>query len=75
MMNGRPPIVAPDDAMGEAAQLLLDRKLTATAVIENSRLVGILTKSDTFRFVTHLRQAKLDEITGLSVVNHHKQDI
>jgi acetoin utilization protein AcuB len=69
MMDGRPPTVAPDDMMADAAQLLLTRKLTATAVVENGRLVGILTESDIFRFVAHLRQTK-----SLLVGNHNKQD-
>ena len=61
IMNGRPPTVAPDDTMAKAAQLLLDRKLTATAVVANGHLVGILTESDIFRFVAHLRQTQKEE--------------
>ena len=75
MMNGHPPIVAPDDAIAVAAQLLLDRKLTATAVVENGRLLGILTESDIFRFVAHLRQSELDEMDILFVDNHSEQNV
>jgi CBS domain-containing protein len=43
--------VAPDDTIQHAAQLMLDHKLGGLPVVDEGRLVGIITESDIFRLV------------------------
>lgn len=43
--------VRPDDLLDRAAKLMLHRKVGGLPVVENIRLVGILTESDVFRWV------------------------
>jgi nucleotide-binding universal stress UspA family protein len=45
-MIGAPPIVTPQTSLREAATLLKERKLDSLPVIEDTRLVGIITTSD-----------------------------
>lgn len=41
--------IDPDAKLGDAAKLMLDRKVGCLVVVENGRLVGILTDSDFLR--------------------------
>jgi acetoin utilization protein AcuB len=41
--------VGPDDHLEDAAQLLLEHRIGGLPVLENGRLVGIITESDIFR--------------------------
>ena len=43
--------VRPDDLLDRAAKLMLHRKIGGLPVVENIRLVGIVTESDVFRWV------------------------
>ena len=43
--------IRPDDLLDRAAKLMLHRKVGGLPVVENIRLVGILTESDIFRWV------------------------
>lgn len=43
--------IRPDDLLDRATKLMLHRKVGGLPVVENIRLVGILTESDIFRWV------------------------
>lgn len=45
------PSIEAHDLLATAAQILLDQHLTALPVMENGRLIGILTEADIFRMV------------------------
>ena len=46
IMTNDPISIGPDAPLGEAARLMLERKVGALLVVEAGRLVGILTESD-----------------------------
>jgi len=46
VMTNDPISIAPDAPLAEAARLMLTRKIGALPVVEDGRLVGILTESD-----------------------------
>lgn len=46
IMTNDPLSIGPDATAAEAARLMLDRKVGALLVVEEGRLVGILTESD-----------------------------
>jgi acetoin utilization protein AcuB len=58
VMAKRPISVAPDETLERAAQLMLQKKISGLPVVEDKKLVGIITESDVFR--------ALCEILGLS---------
>jgi acetoin utilization protein AcuB len=49
IMTRDPLVIAPTATIREAAQLMLDRKIGGVPVVENVKLVGIITESDIFR--------------------------
>lgn len=49
IMTRDPIAIAPDATIREAAQLMLDHKIGGLPVVENDKLVGIITESDIFR--------------------------
>jgi acetoin utilization protein AcuB len=49
IMTRDPIVIAPTATMREAAQLMLERKIGGLPVIEDDKLVGIITESDIFR--------------------------
>ncbi|HWP58618.1 MAG TPA: CBS and ACT domain-containing protein [Candidatus Acidoferrales bacterium] len=46
IMTRDPQTISPDDTLERAAQILLDRKIGGLPVVENGKLVGIVTTSD-----------------------------
>lgn len=46
--------VAPDESVARAARLMLSHKIGALPVVENLKLVGIITESDLFRYMVDL---------------------
>lgn len=46
--------VSPDDTLERAAELMLEREVSGLPVVENGRLVGMITESDVFRAFTKL---------------------
>ncbi len=50
--------VGPDATIGEAADLMLRNKIAGLPVVENGRVIGILTESDIFRIVVESWQAE-----------------
>jgi acetoin utilization protein AcuB len=49
LMTAKPATVLPDDTLELAARLMLERKVSGLPVVEDGRVVGILTESDVFR--------------------------
>jgi CBS domain-containing protein len=43
--------VGPDETLGEAARLMLERRVGGLPVLEDGRLVGIVTETDMLRLV------------------------
>ncbi len=55
-MTRDPITVTPDTTIGEAARIMLERKISGLPVLENEKLVGIITESDIFRLVVRTWQ-------------------
>ena len=56
--------VAPEDTIGEAAQMMVDRGIGSAVVSDFGRLIGILTERDLLRAVaarTHSSEARVRE--------------
>lgn len=51
MMTRKPLTVEPGFTVPKAARIMLENKITALPVLENGKLVGILTNSDVLRFL------------------------
>ena len=52
IMTPQPFMISPDATLGEAAQMMLEYKVSGLPVVDESeRVVGILTESDIFRMV------------------------
>lgn len=49
VMTSAPLTVAPDDTLERAAAMMLENKVSGLPVVEDGRVVGILTESDLFR--------------------------
>ena len=54
IMTKNPLTVFPETTIGEAARLMLERKISGLPVVEGHRLVGIITESDIFRLVVKM---------------------
>jgi CBS domain-containing protein len=53
-MSKAPQFVSPDATIGEAADIMLARKISGLPVVDaTGTLVGIITESDIFRMVVH----------------------
>lgn len=59
IMTPHPVCISPDATIGEAAQILLDHKFGGLPVIENDRLIGIITEADFCRLLVHEGQESL----------------
>ena len=52
IMTPDPVIIHPQQTIGEAAQIMLDKRISGLPVVdENGRICGIITESDIFRMV------------------------
>ena len=51
IMTKNPIMVTPDTSMAEAARIMMEHKIGGLPVVENGKLVGILTETDVFRLV------------------------
>ncbi len=49
VMTNHPVTIGPDASVGEAARQMLERKIGCLPVVQDGRLVGILTESDLVR--------------------------
>jgi CBS domain-containing protein len=60
VMTADPITTTPDTPLGQAAAIMLRRKVGCLPVVEGERLVGILTEAD---FVAHVAALSADEST------------
>lgn len=52
IMTVQPATIAPDDTIGEAARLMLEKKISGLPVVDaEGKIQGIITESDIFRLV------------------------
>lgn len=51
VMTLKPITLLPETLMPKAARIMLENKITALPVVENNKLVGIVTNSDLLRFI------------------------
>jgi len=51
IMTAKPITLLPETLIPKAARIMLENKITALPVMENGKLVGILTNSDLLRFI------------------------
>jgi acetoin utilization protein AcuB len=52
ILTSKPTSIAQDSTISEAAQVMLERKISGLPVIDSAgKLVGIITESDIFRLV------------------------
>lgn len=49
IMTWEPVTISPDASIRQAAQLMLEHKIGGLPVVDNDKLVGIITESDIFR--------------------------
>ncbi len=54
VMRRNPPTVAPEDTISHAARVILDNNLNTIPVINNEKLVGIITKTDLTRLIANM---------------------
>ncbi|MBX3013450.1 MAG: CBS domain-containing protein [Caldilineaceae bacterium] len=54
VMTTDPITIAPDASVQDAAELMLEYQVSGLPVIEDGRVVGIITESDIFRLVVRL---------------------
>jgi len=62
IMTRNPVTVTPNTTIGAAARLMLRRKISGLPVMEDGRLVGIITESDIFRLVVSTWEQERDEV-------------
>jgi acetoin utilization protein AcuB len=55
-MTPTPFTVAPEDRLEKAAELMLQHRIGGIPVVENGKLIGIVTESDVFRAFVQLAQ-------------------
>jgi CBS domain-containing protein len=70
VMTKNPLTIRPESLVPKAARIMLENKITALPVLENGKMVGILTNSDLLRFI-------LAEYPGLKkeiLVKHYMTD-
>ena len=51
VMTAEPLTIAPDDSIQDAAEMMLEYKVSGLPVVEGERVVGIITESDIFRLI------------------------
>jgi acetoin utilization protein AcuB len=51
VMTQDPITIDPDDTIRDAAELMLEYQISGLPVVENGRVVGVITESDIFRLV------------------------
>jgi CBS domain-containing protein len=51
VMSAPPIIIAPDAEIGQAARLLAEKRIGCLPVVEEGKLVGLLTETDVLRYI------------------------
>ncbi len=54
IMTKEPVTVSQDTSVGEAARVMLQKKIAGLPVVEKGKVVGIITESDIFRMVVRM---------------------
>ena len=63
IMTHDPIVISPDATIGEAAQVMLDHKISGLPVVDSDgKLVGIITESDIFRIVVQEWKEQTEEL-------------
>jgi len=57
VMTANPATVAPHTPIGEAARVMRDRKIGGLPVVEDNRLVGIVTETDLLNYLIRLLES------------------
>ncbi len=55
VMTSNPYTISPEDPIIDAAEIMLDKKVSGVPVVEDGKLVGIITESDVFRMLVKSR--------------------
>lgn len=55
VMTHNPLTISPDAPIIDAAEIMFDKKVSGIPVVENGKLVGIITESDVFRMLVKSR--------------------
>ena len=50
-MVADPVTVAPEDTIQDVAEQMLENQVSALPVVQNDRVIGIITESDIFKFI------------------------
>lgn len=59
VMTRDPLTVSPNTPILEAAEIMLEKKVSGLPVVEDKKLIGILTESDIFRMLVKSRQTEV----------------
>jgi CBS domain-containing protein len=51
VMSTPPVVISPDAEIGQAARLLAEKRIGCLPVIEEGKLVGLLTETDVLRYI------------------------
>lgn len=70
VMTLNPITIRPDSLIPKAARIMLENKITALPVMENGKMVGILTNSDLLRFII----AEYPAVKNKKPVSHYMTD-
>ncbi len=69
IMNTKVVSTSPNEVVEEAARIMVDNKISCLPVVENSSLVGIITKSDLFYLFTEMFGAREKGVRIVAIVN------
>jgi CBS domain-containing protein len=61
VMTRNPITIRPDETVFDAARLMLQNKIAGLPVVEDGKVVGILTESDIFRMIVRLWEREAEE--------------
>ena len=56
LMTKNPKAISPATTLSEAAQLMIEHKISTLPVLDGNKLVGIITESDIFRAFVELEK-------------------
>jgi CBS domain-containing protein len=62
IMSDQPITISPEATIGQAAKLMHDHRIGCLPVIENDRLLGMITESDIFRVMARKTETIPDEL-------------
>jgi acetoin utilization protein AcuB len=69
IMTRNPTAISADATIGEAARIMLEKKISGLPVVDgNNRVIGIITESDIFRLVVQEWGKKESAPVAVSVI-------